>query len=190
MIIYKIANNNKHFDGIAEMMEGVISPDFTYMEPPKPYTDYLFNGIKWVLISSLPVQEIGFNLPALISNAKLSIDKKAEEVRASHVTAGLLQQTIYNAKLAEAKAYIAASYPSTATKKKSFPLIQQESLLTKNSMKLTADTIVSTYNSWMITAGKIEGIRLKAKTDISVLTDPTSIQTIADAAINNLQILM
>jgi len=188
MQVYKIAGNN-HFDGIGEMMEGIKSSEFTYVEPPKPYSDYLFDGVEWVLISSLPTQ---VNLSSLVNVPELvqSIDSKAEEIRASFITVGVLQQQIYDAKLLDAKAYIAASYPTTAAKKKLFPLIQQESLALGNTMKVVADSIVATYNGWMIIAGKIEGIRLKAKADISNTPDVATVSSITAQAISDLEALV
>jgi len=185
--LYFYNPKSKVFSHTNQVAKGLVYPNST--EQPLPSNPSL-SIPTWIQGGWSEFNPIHNDPTPILGLAELkSIDQKAGEVRSSHVTQSPLQQQVYDAKIVEAKAYISAGYPTTSAKKSQYPLIQQEALALGTTMTVTADTIVATYLGWMVIAGKIEGIRIKAKADIKAATDYITIKDIFDKAIIDLSSL-
>jgi len=141
---------------------------------------YTYDGT--VFVSNQPI----IPMPTVLASALTEIDLAAASARARHVTDGFLQQHIYDMKSTEAQAYISAGYPKIST---NYPLLTHEAKLRKITLKVLADSIISTKSNWLVLAGTIEGLRIKGKSDVSSAIDIPSIIKVKDAAIASLTVL-
>lgn len=103
------------------------------------------------------------SLEAFRDAKKRQVDQEAERARLKYVTAGSTQTGVYVLKEQEAMAYVADSDPDPSL----YPLLQA-SVGTSDGETLdqVAQTILNMAAMWRVIAAQIEGLRLKAKTEI------------------------
>jgi hypothetical protein len=125
-------------------------------------------------------------LATLKSEAADRIDALSGKTRLKYVTVSPGQEMTYTAKLADAKAYIAAGYPVDATP---YPWIATEATMTGATPTQVADLIVYTANLWATVGATIEGTRQEAKRGINAALTVTDIRTAEQSFITAMGLL-
>lgn len=138
------------------------------------------------VVEDIPGTNIVLTLEEEQQRAKDSIDLASEQARKRHITPGSGQAMTYMEKVDEAIDYVAANYPADLT---SYPMIQAEVNATGKTPNQAADDIIAIRTAWISISAQIEEIRLKAKIDVMAATDNASVQTIADNAISQLDLI-
>ncbi|UOA07769.1 hypothetical protein [Methylobacter sp. S3L5C] len=138
--------------------------------------EYLFNGDNYInyrydlatfSIVLKPVEPI----PIAILQAESAdrIDALAGMTRLKYITVSAGQDITYTAKLADAKAYIAAGYPADAAP---YTWVNAEALATGTTATVVANLINYMANLWGQVGAAIESQRIAAKNKVSAaLTD-------------------
>jgi len=145
------------------------------------------DGTSFVSSVVLPTaQEL---LGAVLISGVSEIDMAAEEARGRYITTTPTQQTIYDFKLKEAEAYVAAGYPTTAAKKAAYPMLLGESTISGDTIKVLADKVIATKNAWMGIAGAIEGTKVQGKAALKIATDEILARKAVDDTIAALKVL-
>jgi len=124
--------------------------------------------------------EITRPLATLQKQAIDRVDVLAGVTRLKYVTISPGQEMTYTAKLADAKAYIAAGYPVNAAP---YPWIAIEATSTGTTPAQVADLIVYTAGLWSTVGATIEGKRQEAKKLIAASLTVTDIRTAEQAFI-------
>lgn len=101
-----------------------------------------------------------------------TIDTAAGDARLRHSSQGAMQQQLYDIKAAESVAYIAAGYPKVSA---SYPLITAQAAGAGATVKSVADKIIASRKAWLVVIGKIEALRLQAKSTIKTAKTIASI---------------
>ena len=130
--------------------------------------------------------EITRPLATLQKQAIDRVDVLAGVTRLKYVTISPGQEMTYTAKLADAKAYIAAGYPVNATP---YPWIAIEATSTGTTPAQVADLIVYTASLWSTVGATIEGKRQEAKKLIAAALAVTDIRTTEQAFIATMGLL-
>lgn len=110
----------------------------------------------------------------LQADAAAIIDSLAGMTRLKYITVAPGQEMTYIAKLADAKAYIAAGYPVDATP---YPWIALEATATGATNQQVADLIIYTAGLWSTVGATIEGKRQAVKQAITAALTVTDIHT-------------
>jgi len=130
--------------------------------------------------------EITRPLSTLQSEAADRIDALSGKTRLKYVTVSPGQEMTYTAKLADAKAYIAAAYPVDATP---YTWIATEATMTGATPTQVADLIVYTAGLWGAVGATIEGSRQAAKMAVNAATTVTGIRTAEQSFITAMGLL-
>lgn len=104
-----------------------------------------------------------------------TVDAMVGDKRRAYITTSPGQEATYTAKLADAKAYIAANYPADAS---TYPWIYAEAQKTGMTSTAVADLIVSTANTWTQIGAAIEGARIAAH---NAIAQAVTIEIVDDA---------
>ncbi len=128
-------------------------------------------------------------LAALKVQHEAEVDRLADAARRRFVTPGLTQQAVYQLKAAEARAISNDAAPEPAR----YPLLAASvgidvpaSGSSASDMKAVAAIVLARHDAWLTAAGAIEAVRLRAKTDIQGLADPTD-RNAVEAILNGLE---
>ena len=125
----------------------------------------------------LAVTGIGPTLDAIKAQLRLQLDYAAEAERLKYITPGAGQAMTYQAKAAEAKAFLAAADPDSSD----FPLLSAEVGITANSLAGVALIVAGAYAQWQVIGAAIEAARLGGKAAIEAAADADAAQTAFDA---------
>jgi hypothetical protein len=121
-------------------------------------------------------------LTTLQAEAAARVDVLSGETRLRFITDSPGQEATYTAKLADAKAYIAAGYPTITTP---YVWITTEAAATGVTVTYVADYIVYTAGLWAAVGATIEGARQAAKIAINSAPSVTAIRS-AETTFSNL----
>lgn len=146
------------------------------------YTGETVSGVKYV-IERQPIVE---TLDQIKAAAAARVDQLAGKVRLKYTTTSPGQEMTYISKLADAKAYIAAGYPSDVSP---YAWIDAESAATGGTPTQVADLIVYTANLWITVGAQIEGHRQAAKQAISAATAAAQVLAAEDAFVTAMSAL-
>jgi len=108
------------------------------------------------------------------TETKNEIDYIAGQKRLQYITNGPGQELTYSAKLADARAYILAGYPTDVTP---YHWVSAEAGATGATPTQVADFIVYTGHTWETVGSQIEGARQAAKIAVNAATSVTEIRT-------------
>ena len=136
-------------------------------------------------IESLHSQE--FALSQAKATASRSIDAAAESARQRHITPGSGQAMVYLAKEADARAFVAASYPEANLT--DYPWVQAEAQATGLTAPQAADAIVTQANAWRSTGATIEQARRAGKLAAQAAVDVAEVDAALTAALAGLEAL-
>ncbi|NEH72262.1 hypothetical protein [Rhizobium leguminosarum] len=106
-----------------------------------------------------------------------AIDSAAEFERLKYITAGAGQAMTYQAKAAEAKAFLASADPEPSE----YPMLSAEVGITADSLAAVAQIVVSAYAQWQAIGAAIEAARLGGKAAVDAASDAAGVQAAADA---------
>lgn len=150
---------------------------------PKPSTSHVFdtNNREWKLLGTA-----GEQLQSAKNSAKNRIDIKAGNVRAKYITSVPGQAETYTAKYEDAKAYVAANYPVDTT---NYPWVKADSEAYGITPRQAADNIITLRNAWTNIGTTVEKIRLAGKTAVEQATTTQAINTAAEQAISQLELI-
>jgi hypothetical protein len=116
-------------------------------------------------------------------SAKNAIDAAAGRARARYITVAPGQEATYQAKAAEADAYVAAGRPSDTTP---YPILTAEAQVRGISVSDTADLVRTIRDQWVQLAAAIEAIRIGGKLAVDASSTHGGVNTARDAAISQL----
>jgi len=139
-----------------------------------------------IIASANPVQQQPTLVQAQVA-AHLAIDAQAGATRRKYITDATGQDATYLQKAAEAKAYVAAGYPSAAIA--SYPMVRAMTRLkygptpTAAQCQLAADHIIATEAAWVQKGADIEEARLAGKDAVTAALTVVDVQTAQTAAI-------
>ncbi len=102
------------------------------------------------------------------------INAAAEGERLKYITAGEGQAMTYTEKLAQARAFLAASAPDPAD----YPMIANEVDITAADAASVAEAVVSAYSAWAAIGAAIEKTRMEANKSITAATDAPAARAI------------
>ncbi len=108
---------------------------------------------------------------------RTAIDAAAETERLKYITPGAGQAMTYQAKAAEAKAFLAAEEPQAAD----FPLLSAEVGITADSLAGVAQIVAGAYSQWQVIGAAIEATRLGGKASIEGAADAEAAQAAFEA---------
>ncbi|MGZ8172572.1 hypothetical protein [Methylobacter sp.] len=114
------------------------------------------------------------SLAELKEDAYQRIDRLAGDVCAQYVTVATAQELRYQAKRADARAYIAADYPADATV---YPWVKREAEETGLTYAQKADEIEATAALWDTIGSTIESKRVGAKRLVNLAGSQAEIRT-------------
>ena len=102
--------------------------------------------------------------PAVLkARLKANIDASAEKERLKYVTPGSAQSMVYNAKNAEANAYLAVVDAGGTPTPEDYPIINAEAIATGATIADTVTLVKTTALAWYSVAAQIEAQRMAAK---------------------------
>ena len=107
-----------------------------------------------------------------ISKSETLIDEAAENALKKYVKYNSAQFIVSLEKSEEAKDYIAGNYPEDLS---NYPFIKEETMATNKTSKQVADDIISKKSEWVAISSKIEGERLRGKTNVRNMKDKKDI---------------
>jgi len=108
-----------------------------------------------------------------------ALDTAAEFERLKYITPGAGQAMTYQAKAAEAKAFVASEDPQPSD----FPMLSAEVGITADSLAEVAQIVVAAYAQWQMIGAEIESARLGGKAAIASAEDADAAQAAYDAVI-------
>lgn len=118
--------------------------------------------------------------------AKVRIDDAAGRARARYITVAPGQEATYQAKAAEADAYVAAGRPADTT---SYPILAAEAQARGITVSQLADLVRATRDQWIQLAAAIEAARIGGKLAVDAATDVSGAQAAAGRVIAQLDVL-
>nr|WP_278434127.1 hypothetical protein [Brucella anthropi] len=110
---------------------------------------------------------------------KALVDQAAENERLNYITPGAGQAMTYEQKVAEARAFKAASDPQAAD----YPVLSSEVGITGETLSEVAEIVLAAFALWQQIGSAIESIRLGAKRDIDAAEDEAAARAIVDAIV-------
>ncbi|QIO64768.1 hypothetical protein [Rhizobium leguminosarum] len=116
-------------------------------------------------------------LEGLKAQLRVSIDFAAEAQRLKYITPGAGQAMTYQAKAAEAKAFLASEDPQQSD----YPMLSAEVGITAGNLAAVAQIVASAYAQWQAIGAAIEAARLGGKAAVEAASDATAAQAAADA---------
>lgn len=119
------------------------------------------------------------DLPALLENAKISVDRAAELARTRIITPGSGQAMTYLRKADAARSYLAGAAISDAQMLR----LTEEANLTGQSLTEVSTSIVAMADQWENLDAQIDAIRLRSKQDLSTATSGEQIESIYGAIV-------
>ncbi|MBB3591735.1 hypothetical protein FHX08_002079 [Rhizobium sp. BK529] len=148
-------------DGIVNGMVVSIDGGFSVKQPEKPAEPEM---------PQPTINEVKAQLRA-------RLDYAAEAERLKYITPGAGQAMTYQAKAAEAKAYLDAGNPDASD----FPLLSAEVGITADSIEGVAQIVAGAYAQWQVIGAAIEAARLGGKAAIDAANDADAAQAAFDA---------
>jgi hypothetical protein len=117
------------------------------------------------------------------SQAQDAIDQAAGRARAKYITAAPGQEATYQAKAAEADAFVAAGRPADTTP---YPILTAEAQARGVSVSDVADLVRTTRDQWIQLAAVIEALRVGGKLAVEAAVNHAGVDAARDAAIAQL----
>jgi hypothetical protein len=143
---------------------------------------YIFTNGTLALVPTPP------SIAAVQEASRTQIDAAAERCRGQFITSGLGQMLVYQAKAAQASAFLAA-YPTDAAaasatiNPNNWPLLQDEIGITGPDLWSVAAAVAAIQAAWLAIAAMIEQIRLGTKAAINKATDATTISALVTGTV-------
>jgi hypothetical protein len=122
-------------------------------------------------------------LPEYKAQAKKAIDEAAGRARARYITAVPGQEATYQAKAAEADAYVAAGRPADTS---AYPILTAEAQARGISVSALADLVRATRDQWIQLAAAIEALRIGGKLAVEAAADHAAVDAARDQTIHQL----
>lgn len=114
--------------------------------------------------------------------ARIAIDREAGAARLRYITDVPGQQAVYQAKAAEARAYLAAVAAEAALP--STPHLTAEAAATGSTVAVLAGVVAATADLWLGTRSpSIEAARMAGKAAVSAAQDSAAVAAAKDAAL-------
>jgi hypothetical protein len=117
------------------------------------------------------------------AQAQDAIDQSAGRARARYITVAPGQEATYQAKSAEADAYVAAGRPADTS---AYHILTAEAAARGVTVSAVADLVRATRDQWTQLAAAIEGIRIGGKLAVENAADHAGVDAARDAAIAQL----
>jgi hypothetical protein len=118
------------------------------------------------------------------SQAQDAIDQAAGLARARYITVAPGQEATYQAKAAEADAYVAAGSPADTTP---YPILAAEAQARGISVSDMADLVRTTRDQWTQLAATIESMRIGGKLAVDAAADHASVDAAKESAVAQLE---
>jgi hypothetical protein len=118
------------------------------------------------------------------SQAQNAIDQAAGLARARYITVAPGQEATYQAKAAEADAYVAAGSPADTTP---YPILAAEAQARGISVSDMAELVRTTRDQWTQLAATIEGMRIGGKLAVDAAADHASVDAAKESAVAQLE---
>lgn len=123
------------------------------------------------------------NEDTVLASLKLAliveVNSEAETQRKKYITPGEGQAMTYTEKLAQARAFLAATAPDPAD----FPMIANEIGITAPTASGVAEAVVAEYTAWATIGTAIEGVRMRTKKSISDAADADTARALRVAVV-------
>lgn len=117
------------------------------------------------------------SLDEIKTQLRAQLDYVAEAERLKYITPGAGQAMTYQAKAAEAKAFLAAADPDASE----FPLLSAEVGITAPTLEGVAQIVSAAYEQWQLIGAAIEAARLGGKAAIEAAGNADAAQAAFDA---------
>ena len=137
-----------------------------YTATPPPSARHTWDGASWQP-----------DMAAIRADAEAVIDAQADAQLAPYISLTPGRAMTYQAKEAQASAYLAATDPDPAA----YPLIAGEVGITADTPRAVAETILAMSRSWHAMGAAIEAVRLAAKKRVREAQTPEAVQAVCDA---------
>lgn len=111
--------------------------------------------------------------------AKARIDAAAGRARARYITVAPGQEATYQAKAAEADAYVAAGRPADTS---AYPILSAEARARGITVSQLADIVRATRDQWVRLAAAVEGLRIAGKLAVDAAADNAAVEAAAAQA--------
>lgn len=111
--------------------------------------------------------------------AKSRIDAAAGRARARYITVAPGQEATYQAKAAEADAYVAAGRPAETS---AYPILTVEAKARGIAVSALADLVRMTRDQWIQLAAAIEAKRIGGKLAVDAATDHVAVEAVVAQA--------
>lgn len=125
-------------------------------------------------------------LAAKKTEARDCIDSAAGRARARYVTVAPGQEATYQAKQAEADAYVAAGGPSDTS---GYPILTAEAQARGITVAELADLVRGLRDQWLQAAASIEAIRIGGKGAVDAAPDQAAIEAAVSQALGQLEVV-
>jgi hypothetical protein len=105
--------------------------------------------------------------------AKARIDAAAGRARARYITVAPGQEATYQAKAAEADAYVAAGRPADTS---AYPILTAEAQVRSIDVSQLADLVRETRDQWVQFVSVVEALRIGGKLAVDAATDHVAVE--------------
>lgn len=123
-----------------------------------------------------PPEPPSVDLAVVKAGLKSEIDAAAERERLRYITPGAGQAMTYQAKVEEARRFVASGGPPS-----DFPMLTAEIGITAIDLAGVAAVVLAAYQHWLTIGGAIEAARLAAKAAIEAAETPGDAQAVSVA---------
>ena len=137
-----------------------------YTATPPPSARHAWDGASWQP-----------DMAAIRADAEAVIDAQADAQLAPYISLTPGRAMTYQAKEAQASAYLAATDPDPAA----YPLIAGEVGITADTPQAVAEVVLAMSRSWHAMGAAIEAVRLAAKKRVREAQTPEAVQAVCDA---------
>lgn len=159
----KIAFHTANRQAVNVRTVGPIPEGYTLIQPPSRF--HVWDGAAWQP-----------DMDQLRAHAEAAIDAAADAQLAPFISLTPGRAMIYQAKQAQAEAFLAATDPDPAD----YPLIAGEVGITAETAQGVAETILAMSRSWHAMGAAIEAVRLAAKKKARDAQTPAAVQAVLD----------
>lgn len=136
-----------------------------YTQAPPPGRHYIWDGTAWQP-----------DMTAIRAEAEAAIDAQADAQLAPFISLTPGRAMTYQAKQAQAEAFLAATDPDPAD----YPLIAGEVGITAETAQGVAEVVLAMSRSWHAMGAAIESVRLAAKKQVREAAKPEAVQAVLD----------
>ncbi len=114
------------------------------------------------------------DMAAIRAEAEAAIDAQADACLAPYLSLTPGRAMTYQAKQAQAAAFLAAENPDPAA----YPLLTGEVGITADTPQAVAETILAASRAWQALGAAIEAVRLAAKKQVRAAVSPEAVQAV------------